>query len=247
MQSIEEHIQKSVADILGNLATSTKIQERLEKAIDESVNAAVNDLFSYNGPMRKAIGEKVKEACGFDPSVIDLPNYQNIMAWQTRAAYIATMEKLGVDKTKEMIEAILHANDEDYAGPLKLSTILKQMREKVLEDLDDGDEQTMTLFIERSSYGSVYIGIDKKEKGHRHSCDIDIHLTSDREVGLRILSAGIKDGWSSSRSESRDFRVGILSNLEEILTHAYVTKRPFVVDVEQGDEDHLRVYKGEED
>lgn len=222
-------IANAITAAINNFEQSGEIQKLIEKHLAEAVNGVVEDLFRYRSPIREAIKEAINSSLAFDPSQIKLPDYQVLLGTALQSSLDKAMLSSGIQQTEEIVSGIIGKMD---PGPIKLSSLIEMVKES--EWIDDDDEgHDISCHIDQSgSFTHVYA--DFEEHKRNYECRFRFTIYDGRISRVEV------DGFNNAASKGT-LKLGHSDKLQSVLTRAFVTKHPIVVDVTDPDDLDLEV------
>lgn len=209
-----------VSESIAAMEESGEIRKKIDKRLNEAVDDIVKDLFGYRSPIKTALEERIKQAMQFDPTLIELPNYQALIGEQARAAFCRAMESAGVNQTEEVVSRIVGSVE---TGDLKFSTLVDLLKKSEwIADDDEGHE--VTVIAEEPEYSSRWVYMDFNEGKDKYSCRFRLLVGKDGRI------SSIKIDGADRHISRTSLELGYASELETVLVNAYVTKRPLIFD-----------------
>lgn len=191
MTDTTDLISKAVAEVMTPEFVKNQVATRVQKLVTEAVDDA---LRSYSD-----IGKQIKEAVKASLAVNDLnlPSYGLLVT--------GMIEKQVTDHASALIDARLAEDIRELLNiapaEIKLSAIAKGMIEG---RHDDGYGEVITVIVERSEYGSVWLYLDE-EKHHssrdKYQCRHSLLLNQDGTISsARLDKRDLKDTQHIGRS-----------------------------------------------
>lgn len=159
------------------------IRQLIDKKIDEAIQGAVNDEFSWQGNLKKQIATAVSGALSIGDK-IDVPAYGVMVMALLRQQLDANInELLNVKLASEMQDLLQIAPKE-----LKFSAVVEKMTEHAKE-MGSGWGK-IAVFIEESDYSAAcyHVGIDPDgDTRKRYECDTQFYVTAEGKIsGLTV-------------------------------------------------------------
>lgn len=175
--NLGEAISRAVASKLDAAFVEKEIETRVEKLVIEAVDRALRS-YSETG---KLIEQKIEEALRVDR--LDLPSYGETVSKILKAQIEAKVSELVAGKLASDMDELLNLAPKE----VRLSTIVEEMLQPHRDDGKYGD--VITVIVERSSYGSVWVYLDDEDahsERDKHRCKHRL-LISDGKIASATL------------------------------------------------------------
>jgi hypothetical protein len=219
-----------VNNSLKKISEGGKVQEIIDKRLENTVESIINDLLNDWSDFGKALKEEVKKKLVINLGELDIATYNTLVLNAVKEKLDKVITIQGVEKIKESMDKMLADVKPEY----RLSEIIEEFKEEKRYLHEYGDQ--MTLIIEHSDRGYMNIYLDDDEEKGQYSCDFMIRL---------------KEGvvWNI-KSSRRDFRknneIGALFGIEELLFKIYSTGARVIFDEGEDSDDYDLDYYDED-
>lgn len=163
-----------------------EVNTRVEKLIVESVDRALRSYSDTGKLIEKAIEDALKVES------LDLPSYGSIVTQMLKTQIEATVAPLVAGRLSQDMEELLGLAPKE----VKLSQIADTMRK---QHEDDGYGSVITVIIERSPYGSIWIYLDEDnhyESRDKYRCKYSMLVSEDGKISsARVADREPGKGW----------------------------------------------------
>lgn len=218
--NIETQIQKSLADILASGRVEEMISQKIEKTIDE----ILKDLLREYSDFGKQLKEAVSSALQINFEQISTLGYQQLVMDIINEKIKESVYSNIAEPIKERLDEVLSPFEK---RTYKLSEIIEKYRECEFDSSDD-DEMEISLHIEESNYGSVYISFDKEENKDRHRCEYQLSIKKDNDKYIWMFEI------RGFRPNNGDLRAGSIHGIfDNFIFNLYASKCPIEIDEHQ--------------
>jgi len=187
MKELNQIINDKMAELLTNGVIEKAIEEKLENALQE----AIRDQFSYSGAIKKSIETAMKEGLGIDLSNIDFDSYNQQMLTAVKVKVGNMFAGGAVAKFNEDMDELFKVAPKEVSINELVNIVVKHWQKDDYRDNDSFDEYA-TVELEESSYGSYSLSIWKKLESSSTSIyssgknRADVVLFINQEGELRI-------------------------------------------------------------
>jgi hypothetical protein len=220
-----------VNNSLKKISEGGKVQEIIDKRLENTVESIINDLLNDWSDFGKALKEEVKKKLVINLGELDIATYNTLVLNAVKEKLDKVITIQGVEKIKESMDKMLADVKPEY----RLSEIIEELRESEKGSHDYGDR--MTLIIEASDRKYINIYLDDDEEENQYRCKYMIRLKEDGIVW------NIK---SDDRDFSKNNELGALFGIEELLFKIYATGAKIVLDEGEDSDDYNLDYYDED-
>lgn len=170
-------IQVVVQDQLNKIITEGKLAEIVRIKVEKTLEDVIQDMVRSYSDFGKGLKEEINKAFKIDFERISAVDYNHIVVSIVKEQ----LDKHLLSSVKQPISDAIT----EYLGPLekkewKLSEIIEKFKQEEIEDKSDGGE--MSLYIEKSNYGSTHIAFDKEDGKKKYECEFEMSL--DTKTGI---------------------------------------------------------------
>lgn len=171
-------IQKIIEEKLSS-AINEKLDEIVTKNVEKSVESIISDLFGTWGSATKQVKEILEKGLQISLTPAKIESYNVRVTKHIEDAIGKYLDERVKDKIMQGIqESASYITKDNW----KMSEIVNEF----IESLDDSDYADgyiePTIIIEQSSWGSIYIGIDKENGKREHDCEYRLSVNKDGSV-----------------------------------------------------------------
>ncbi|MBJ7550781.1 hypothetical protein [Marinomonas ostreistagni] len=218
--------QDMFTTVLHERLASGALEQAITKRVDKLIEETADDLFRSYGEVGKALKEKLSASIMPQiESLEDLPVYHDFVMNRLKLA----AQNFYDTRLADVVDAELKEIMTELPEEITMSWLVKQVV-KSARSYDEEPEGEITLIIEDMfdwTDTSKKVYISKEESADRRACDLELHLSLDKESGKwKIL--GIR---SDGETEPR-LCAGPLYSFEKMLFNVYAMKG--LIDLDQG-------------
>lgn len=215
------NIQEQVQSALDNIVASSTIEKIIAQKVEKTIEDILDDSLRSYSDFGKKLQEVVKQSLQIDLSKISTLGYQQIVVDIVKQKLQeAALTHISEPIEKALNEVIAPFEKRTY----KLSEIIEKYKEYEWDSSDD-DEVEISLHVEYSQYGSIYISFDKNENTIRHSCAYQ--LSVDGEKNNTVWMFEIK-GWKPQRGDLR--AQSVHGAFDHFIFNLYASQCPIEID-----------------
>lgn len=167
-----------------NIVASGDIEKKLEEALKKAIDGIIADNLSWSSSFYKLLKEEMTRKMAVDFSRLDLPLYNEYLLSHLQEIIAGQLETAGLAGMQGQLEKIMKREIRSKYTLLDLVEIFKSCN----VDCKDEDDE-ITLFIEKGSYGARFIYIDENSETPRYDCGYRFAI-SDRDNGIFGLDFG---------------------------------------------------------
>lgn len=159
-----------VNEAVKNTMTPERVNEAVQKHVDDLIKQSLKDSLSFYSPLGKQIKEAVEESLKVNQ--LDLPSYGSTVASILKTQIDAQVAELVAGRLKQDMEDLLSLAPKT----IKLSKIVEDMLEQ------NPDNHEVYCLVERTEYGSTWIYLHDSPVSRKYEASISILLSSDGTI-----------------------------------------------------------------
>jgi len=195
------------------------IRQLIDKKLDEAIQGAVNDEFSYNGALKKQITEAVSGALQVGGK-LDIPAYGVMVMALLREKLDQNISELLNKKLADEMQSMLQIAPRE----LKFSSVIEALTEEAKSEGDGWGK--IAVFIEESESkvlsGHYHIGLDPDgDLDRRYKCETQFYVNSDGAVSSLSIN---------KRDVSKVVGIGSYWGYQKMIFSAYACGSKLIMD-----------------
>lgn len=171
---IQQIINDKINETLGE-----KLDEIVTKNVEKSVESIISDLFDNWGSATKQVKEILEKGLQISLENAKIESYNIRVTKHIEDAIGKYLDERVKDK---ILQGIQHSASYITKDNWKMSEIV----EAFIESLSDSDYKDgyiePTIIVEQSSWGCIYIGIDKDNGKREYDCEYRLSVNKDGSV-----------------------------------------------------------------
>lgn len=224
-------LNKMVVESLAKMESEGKVQEIVEKHVEQTMNKVIDNLFGNYSAFSRELEKNAEEALQINFRDLNLATYNHLILEAIKDKLDDEITNQGIAKINNQIEGLLSDAKREY----KLSELVKELAEEIddLDELGYDERHEMSLHVDQP-YGSWWIGLDARSDRSEYSCKYRLHVS---EKG-RLYSVTIDDKEYGNDSTERFEVKAVMSGLRglgETLFKVYASGAKLVIDEDSCD------------
>ncbi len=224
-------IEQKLTESIKEYANSGKVEELINKRIEESFDKIISGLMDSWGPLHKAIKSELENHLTIDLKDMPFEKYRDSIQKVVKAQIDGRFSTL-IEKELNDDLATLMA---EYPKEIKLSKLLSDFQELAREDASERGAyapESCTIKVDVSDYDEAtetyYLSLDEDDVKEKYGC----------KYRLFIYKGEVSNVTIDGDKYRKQLFIGPSQGFARFLFHAYVNKVKVIKDIDFADVDN---------
>lgn len=185
-------LNKIVNNAMKNIESENYVEEVMEKAIKESIDSTINDLFGWDGKLEKQLKDGLEQKLELNLGSLDIQAYNKTMANIVDKKLNEIIRIQGAEKLQSEMDELLKSCKDSY----NLSEIIKELKEEAREDLESCELEGSEISLHIDADGTlIFIYFDTEENKEEYECKyrLVIHPETNKLDSVEINETSFKE------------------------------------------------------